>query len=73
MGGKDPRDLDSLGLARAQPGRSVAENEVPLWSLSLLGTQRVGLWVGAREAPPFNVWFPPQNGRGARNRTEEEL
>lgn len=30
VGGKDPRDLDSLGLARAQPGRSVAENEVPL-------------------------------------------
>lgn len=26
----DPRDLDSLGLARAQPGRSAAETEVPL-------------------------------------------
>lgn len=60
MGGKDPRDLDSLGLARAQPGRSVAENEVPLWSLSLDGDSAGWTLSWSSGSPPFNGWSPPK-------------
>lgn len=71
MGEKDPRDLDSLGLARAQPGRSVAENEVPLWSLSAGDTAGWTLsWSSG--SPPFNGWSLPKKGRRARNKTERK-
>ena len=56
MGG-DPRDLDSLGLARAQPGRSAAETEVPPGSLSAGDTAGWALsWSSG--SPPLSMLLP---------------
>lgn len=64
--GEGPSGLEqsriSQARARAQPGRSAAENEVPLKGPSLLGTERVGLgWSSG--SPPFQLVVLPE-GKG---------